>query len=596
MRLRLAQVPRGVAVFGSLFFRRVVTMVDSVAGTRTAVAVPQAEKATSAVAPPAQPQVESKTPAFVPKPAGTTASPPANDATKKTAEAQTTDMTARNAKARADLAASQEVQLKTALESFANGKTPQMDTLYRVLVEVKESNPHLLQAGIGLQVATKFELTSVLQQADTYTKTTQLQAGEFGKYSALLEEVKELDASLLESQAAQNLSKKLGDLQDAITKAPPVDTTPGAAKPTQAQEVAAAQKKLTEAAASYAKTPPQREDAIKLLKEVAAVDVNLLKFGPGKEVRKAFDDIQRPMIPKELADLDALTNQKPLATRDEAVQVGMFLNEVQRLDPAQLKTAPALSLIAKLQKAKQAIEAAEAATAQGAAKEAGAAAAPAAGAAAAPAAGAAAAPAAGAAAAPAAGAAAAPAAEAVAAEPASAVPETWTIKPGDTLWALAKKKLGPGADNTAIANLVKKVAQENNIADPNKIYPNQVFTLPATEKPAAATPVEVPAAEAGGAAPAAPAPAAPAPAAPASAAPGRQPIRPDPAAGPASGPAVDKRNENYGNEGRANLQEKAEAEANYSNEGRANLQEKADAEADAEASVDAALTGAIIAP
>ena len=49
--------------------------------------------------------------------------------------------------------------------------------------------------------------------------------------------------------------------------------------------------------------------------------------------------------------------------------------------------------------------------------------------------------------------------------------KTHTVVPGDTLWAIAQRKLGNGARFQEIAVL-------NNISDPNLIFPNQVLRLP----------------------------------------------------------------------------------------------------------------------
>lgn len=50
-------------------------------------------------------------------------------------------------------------------------------------------------------------------------------------------------------------------------------------------------------------------------------------------------------------------------------------------------------------------------------------------------------------------------------------PVTYTVKSGDTLWAIAQKYLGSGSRYPEIAVL-------NAIANPNLIYPGQVFTIP----------------------------------------------------------------------------------------------------------------------
>lgn len=58
--------------------------------------------------------------------------------------------------------------------------------------------------------------------------------------------------------------------------------------------------------------------------------------------------------------------------------------------------------------------------------------------------------------------------------PAPSTPKTYTVKPGDTLWAIAKKFLGDGKRWREIYN--------NNInvigKDPNLIFPGQVLRIP----------------------------------------------------------------------------------------------------------------------
>lgn len=49
-------------------------------------------------------------------------------------------------------------------------------------------------------------------------------------------------------------------------------------------------------------------------------------------------------------------------------------------------------------------------------------------------------------------------------------PDTYVVKSGDTLWAIAKKYLGDGRKYPEIAKL-------NNIKNPNLIYPNQTLRL-----------------------------------------------------------------------------------------------------------------------
>lgn len=50
--------------------------------------------------------------------------------------------------------------------------------------------------------------------------------------------------------------------------------------------------------------------------------------------------------------------------------------------------------------------------------------------------------------------------------------QTYTVKKGDTLWAIAKKYYGSGAQYPKI------VAANSSIKNPNLIYPGQVFTIP----------------------------------------------------------------------------------------------------------------------
>ena len=51
--------------------------------------------------------------------------------------------------------------------------------------------------------------------------------------------------------------------------------------------------------------------------------------------------------------------------------------------------------------------------------------------------------------------------------------KTYTVKKGDTLWAIAAKYYGKGSDYTKIAG-----ANTDKISNPNLIYPGQVLTLP----------------------------------------------------------------------------------------------------------------------
>lgn len=52
--------------------------------------------------------------------------------------------------------------------------------------------------------------------------------------------------------------------------------------------------------------------------------------------------------------------------------------------------------------------------------------------------------------------------------------KTYTVKPGDCLWNIAKKRYGKGSDYTKIYNANKGVIGSN----PNLIYAGQVFTIP----------------------------------------------------------------------------------------------------------------------
>lgn len=48
------------------------------------------------------------------------------------------------------------------------------------------------------------------------------------------------------------------------------------------------------------------------------------------------------------------------------------------------------------------------------------------------------------------------------------IPKTYTVKTGDSLWAICKKQLGDGSKYSEIAKI-------NNISNPNLIYPGQVI-------------------------------------------------------------------------------------------------------------------------
>lgn len=50
------------------------------------------------------------------------------------------------------------------------------------------------------------------------------------------------------------------------------------------------------------------------------------------------------------------------------------------------------------------------------------------------------------------------------------ISKTYTVKSGDTLWAICKKELGDGSR-------YKEIAKKNGIADPSRIYPGQVISF-----------------------------------------------------------------------------------------------------------------------
>jgi nucleoid-associated protein YgaU len=58
--------------------------------------------------------------------------------------------------------------------------------------------------------------------------------------------------------------------------------------------------------------------------------------------------------------------------------------------------------------------------------------------------------------------------------PAPEPPKTYTVKPGDTLWAIAKQTLGDGSRWHEIYQANADVIGK----DPNLIYPGQVFRIP----------------------------------------------------------------------------------------------------------------------
>jgi len=68
----------------------------------------------------------------------------------------------------------------------------------------------------------------------------------------------------------------------------------------------------------------------------------------------------------------------------------------------------------------------------------------------------------------------APASVAAATRPTPSPPKTYTVKPGDTLWAIAKRILGDGSRWQEIYNANVSVIGKN----PNLIYPGQVLRIP----------------------------------------------------------------------------------------------------------------------
>jgi nucleoid-associated protein YgaU len=54
------------------------------------------------------------------------------------------------------------------------------------------------------------------------------------------------------------------------------------------------------------------------------------------------------------------------------------------------------------------------------------------------------------------------------------VPKTYTVKPGDSLWKIAKLQLGSGSKWES----VYEANRETVGPDPNKIFPGQKLVLP----------------------------------------------------------------------------------------------------------------------
>jgi nucleoid-associated protein YgaU len=64
-------------------------------------------------------------------------------------------------------------------------------------------------------------------------------------------------------------------------------------------------------------------------------------------------------------------------------------------------------------------------------------------------------------------------------------PELVLVRPGDTLWDLARAELPPGAGNTAIATRVRQIHRANRAvigADPDLIRPHQRLRMPTTTR------------------------------------------------------------------------------------------------------------------
>ncbi|MCS7479464.1 LysM peptidoglycan-binding domain-containing protein [Umezawaea endophytica] len=65
-----------------------------------------------------------------------------------------------------------------------------------------------------------------------------------------------------------------------------------------------------------------------------------------------------------------------------------------------------------------------------------------------------------------------PAPAAVEEAPAAPAQQTWTVDPGDTLWAIAEKAYGDG-------NQYQRIADANGLDNPDLIQPGQVLVIPA---------------------------------------------------------------------------------------------------------------------
>ncbi len=67
-----------------------------------------------------------------------------------------------------------------------------------------------------------------------------------------------------------------------------------------------------------------------------------------------------------------------------------------------------------------------------------------------------------------------------AATPTATPAGTWTVRPGDTLWAIAAASLGPAPPDGAVAARVRELHHLNRAAvpDPDLIHPGQLLRLP----------------------------------------------------------------------------------------------------------------------
>ncbi len=63
---------------------------------------------------------------------------------------------------------------------------------------------------------------------------------------------------------------------------------------------------------------------------------------------------------------------------------------------------------------------------------------------------------------------------------------TYTVKPGDSLWKIArgllKEQTGQDASNSAILRMVLEIARRNGLADPSRIIPGQVLQIPGQQQ------------------------------------------------------------------------------------------------------------------